>query len=653
MDREWLAVLRLDGGPAAALLRELGLLGGVEGEREGSGAGISGGANGDRRREGAAAGDGAGSAAFVRGPFAALMLAEGGGADRGEERTAAPAWAATAGGLVAAGRLRLDDRAGLRRRLGRVAEDVPPGAGTADDLRLAALAFERRAAGRLPDLAEAAEAAAGLLGDFGLVLWHPGRRGLLAVRDPLGVVPLHLRRVSGAVLFASSPHLLRRLPPRLDALDDAVLADFLLFDVPMEPGRSPFRGLERVPPGHVLALGEGGERQRRFWHPSDVAPWRPRPGEAVERFREVFARAVADRVADLPADAPAGVLLSGGLDGSLVAATLARGLGRPVRGYVHVFERLLADDSARRAALAAGHLGVPLDVTAGDGFTPWRDRGALLGRAALPINEPFFALTTALTARAAAQGCRVVLTGEGADDLCWVVPDDVLSWLLAEPFAATGALLAMARAGVPWASRRLPRVGLRSALFGRLGLRHRAAWRPRWPPWLDVEAARRLELPARGAAVAEAPAPRGPRAAAVSGLAHPRFEMLHRWYDVPAAAAGVEVRHPFLDRRVVELLLSLPPLPGARRKAVLREAARGLLPDAVRRRPKTLLPAEPLVSHFQNPDWDPAPHLDLDPRVAELVDAAELRRRLASPAPLEVWADVRPVSLSWWVRGLQ
>ena len=128
--------------------------------------------------------------------------------------------------------------------------------------------------------------------------------------------------------------------------------------------------------------------------------------------------------------------------------------------------------------------------------------------------------------------------------------------------------------------------------------------------------------------------------------------MLYRWYDVPAAAAGVEIRHPFLDRRVVELLVSLPPL-WCHRKGVLRDAAEGWLPEAVRRRPKALLPVEPLWSHFQNPDWNRSRHLRLHPRLAPWSTLGECAQSLDAAAPFDLWREVRPVSLSWWVRRLQ
>jgi asparagine synthase (glutamine-hydrolysing) len=586
----WLAVVGLDDEPAAAVL--------------------------GRVATGGAPGPAAAPPVLLRGPFGVL----GGSRE-------APAWAEAPGGLVAAGRARLDDAEGLRRRLGADPAARP------SHLVLAAAALERHG-----------EAAADLLrGDFALAVWRPGRRELLALRDPLGVAPLYLRRLPRALLLASSAHLLRRLPPPLGELDEAAVADFLLFDVPLDPERTAFAGIEQLAPGQLLALGDGGERRRRYHDLAAIPPLRPPPGEAVERFREIFARAVADRLDD---GAPTGVLLSGGLDASLVAATAVRRLGRPLVGLTHAYRRLVADDSATGADEVGRSLGMPVAVLDADPYTPWRDRGALLGRAEQPINEPYFAVTAALAERGAAQGCRVVLTGEGADDLCWVTPDDLLSWLLAEPFAAGRSLLAQARR-----ERRLPRVGLRSALLGRLGL-GRSGWEPRYPEWLDPGFARRLDLPGRWAAAAGEPAPRGPRAAAVAGLLHPRYEMLHRWYDVPAAATGIEIRHPFLDLRVVELLLALPPLPGCRGKALLREAARGLLPEAVRRRAKMLFPVEPLWCHFRNPDWNPAPHLDLDPWVARRVDGAEVRRRLARPDPFDVWTDSRPVSLSWWVHTL-
>lgn len=248
----------------------------------------------------------------------------------------------------------------------------------------------------------------------------------------------------------------------------------------------------------------------------------------------------------------------------------------------------------------------------------------------------------------------MLLTGEGGDDLAQAGADDLLSWLLRQPLAAGRALLAAARArgGVP-------RVGLRSALLCRLGLTrlHPASrpWQPRFPTWLDPEVVDRLGLEDRWREVAEQRSAghheRGRRGAALDALLHPRAETVHRWYDVPAAAAGVEIRHPFLDHRVVRLLLSLPPFPHCHGKEVLRRSARSRLSRPVRRRPKTLLPDEPLLAHLQGAAWPPTAEGAFHPLVAQFLLLPMVERSLKRSTDLTVWADTRARSLHWWLQG--
>ncbi|HMB51790.1 MAG TPA: asparagine synthase-related protein [Thermoanaerobaculia bacterium] len=524
----------------------------------------------------------------------------------------------TAGGLVAAGRVRLDGREALRSALGLPAD--------ADDLALAAAAVERWDA----------DAATHLRGDFALAAWDGERRRLHLLRDPLGAAALYLRRQTGSLFVSTSTQLLRVLPPRLDDLDEESVADFLLFGEVMHPERTAVAGLERLPPGSTLTLAPGAER-RETRHDlatlvADTAP----PDDPVERFRTAFDAAVADR---LPATGPVGAWMSDGLDGALVAATAAGVHGADVRGYTWSWPRLVGDGVGERAAAAGAEIGVPVSVEPVDDLRPWTGD---LQDPARPIHEPFFAVACRLAERAAADGCGVILTGEGADDLCWATGDDVVAWARSQPLAATAAVArrVLERRG-------LPGLRLRGALARRFG--RGGGWRPSYPTWLHPDLERRLDLPARWRAVTESPPVPGRRGAALTSLLHPRSEAVHRWYDAVAAATGVRFLHPFLDRRVAGLLLALPPLPWAWDKRIVRAAARGRLSDAVRLRPKRLLPTEPLLAHLADPTWSPPARLVASPALDRFVDRRAWAPRLAAAGPLDAWADTRPISLAGWL----
>src|SRR6202008_2887737 len=82
----------------------------------------------------------------------------------------------------------------------------------------------------------------------------------------------------------------------------------------------------------------------------------------------------------------------------------------------------------------------------------------------------------------------------------------------------------------------------------------------------------------------------------------PMWATLFEGYDAGVTGVPVEVRHPFFDLRLVAFLLALPALPWCSDKELLREAARGVLPDEVRLRRKSPLLADPLIALLQQPE---------------------------------------------------
>jgi asparagine synthase (glutamine-hydrolysing) len=171
-----------------------------------------------------------------------------------------------------------------------------------------------------------------LIGDYAIVVWDKQHRRLLLARDPLGQRPLHFHQGNGYFAFSTMPKGLHALTSIPYELDEDVITESLL-SIPPEGARTHFRGVERVLPGHVVAVTPDGIKMRRHWDPV-IRPLKlPRAEEYSEALRAHLDEAVRCR---LRGANEIGVELSGGLDSSAVAATAARVLG-PAGGRVVAF----------------------------------------------------------------------------------------------------------------------------------------------------------------------------------------------------------------------------------------------------------------------------------------------------------------------------
>lgn len=519
---------------------------------------------------------------------------------------------------------RIDGRAELRRALAACGRH---GLGAAGDAELVLHAWH----------AWGTRCCEHLRGDFAFALWDARERRLFCARDPLGVKPLFHARTGDALAVSNTLASLRRHPRLPEALDALAVADFLLFDCPLEPDGTTFAAIRRLPAGHWLEARDGSVRLRRYWRLPEVAERPlPRAADYVARLRELLDAAVRERVGG----GRAAVLMSGGLDSTAVAAGAARA-GAAVRAFTIVYEHLIPDRESAAAQAAAGALGIPMERLAADGYGPWALRAQAPPPRPQPPADALLTLEADCLARAAAHA-PVVLTGWDGDTLLEEPPGP---WLAEQWRRGRYLRLAAGLAAYLRARRRLPPLGLRARLRPPPPAAPAAL-----PGWLNPSLVRRLALVERWREHAAAPAPApGTRPHARGALSLPVWDCLFERYDAGVTGIAAEVRHPWLDLRLVEFLLSVPPVPWCAGKHLLREALAGVLPEPLRRRPKTPLAADPVLAWLRGEGRRQRAPAPLPPRLDEYVDRRAVQRTLRGGDP-EGTRDLLPVlGLGRWL----
>lgn len=254
------------------------------------------------------------------------------------------------------------------------------------------------------------------VGQFAFALWDARKKQLWLARDRVGIRPLYFARtVEGGLGFASEAKALfaaRVVPARLDAL---ALAQTVSLWAPVSP-RSAFEGVQQLPPGHVALFSQGVMTERRYWN-LDLSE------ERIDRsmsFSEAMA-ALDETLSDalhlrLRADVPVAAYLSGGLDSSLLCSMAQGQLGGSLQTFSVSFEQARFDERSFQRevadALKTRHAEVPVSDADIGALLPrvvWHAEQVLLRSAPAPM----FALSRLVRSH----GTKVVLTGEGADEV--------------------------------------------------------------------------------------------------------------------------------------------------------------------------------------------------------------------------------------------
>ncbi len=425
-----------------------------------------------------------------------------------------------------------------------------------------------------------------LNGMYALALYERDRHRLLLVRDRLGVKPLYWSETSnGGIIFASEIKALFASGLVGPRIDEQAVSAYLAHGYVPGP-HTLFAGVHKLMPGHLLVADDRGIEVRRYWRARPAAGLPAEPAAVEERITGLLADAVR---LQLRSDVPVGALLSGGIDSGLMVALSAGHAGGPLNTYTVRFEGAAVDESPLAAAVAEryGTRHTLIDV-------PAASIADLLPMLAWHCEEPLndaALLPNYLIERVLAERVTVALNGTGGDELFagygryFQLPVE-RRYLMLPRWLRRGVVEPAAAAFDPALAWKLGRAEARDRDRG-LYIHDHATHFPaplrrligcRLPP----------SEPAQRAFADEFGAP-ADTAQLYADLNTYLPEDLLTLLDRTSMAVSVEGRVPFLDHRLVEAALAVPPevrASAGRQKALERRIAASHLPAEVLAAPK-------------------------------------------------------------------
>ena len=425
-----------------------------------------------------------------------------------------------------------------------------------------------------------------LNGMFAFAVWERDKQSLFIARDRLGVKPLYLSRTGERLRFASSLPALLQGGDIAKTLDAVALNHYLNFHAVVPAPRTILAGVEKLPPATWMRVDADGKIEQKTWWTLQFGPQGDEAGYGLEEWRDQVLHTMREAVAIRQrAAVDVGVLLSGGVDSSMLVGLLREAgvenlltfsIGFQDAGGERGDEFQYSDLIAQRFATRHHQLRI--------GEHEILDQ---LPNAFRAMSEPMVShdcIAFYLLSREVAKHCKVVQSGQGADELFagyhWYPQVDGAK----DAFAA-----------------------YRAAFFDREHDEYAACVRPAW-----------LTGDMAGEFVREHFAMPGAEAAVDKALRLDSTVMLVddpvKRVDNMTMAWGLEARTPFLDYRVAELSARIPAqfkLPDGG-KYVLKEAARKVIPSEVIDRPKGYFPV-PGLKHLEGATLGWVRDLLLDP----------------------------------------
>jgi len=485
-------------------------------------------------------------------------------------------------------------------------------------------------------------------GMFAFAVWDGSRGRLFCARDRLGIKPFYYATPNDHFIFASEIKGLLPFPGLKAAADDEAVMGFLMHGNCDYRERTIFRDVQALPAAHALTIDVASRKVTRWCY------WKPAPeplvagmddSTRVATLREMLLDTTRSH---LISDVRAGSCLSGGLDSSAVVGLIgkiwreqpadASALGDRFDTFTSCYEYAELDE--RQYALqVANSVGATPHLVFPSASDFWESFGQMAWHQDMPFSGLSFYAQWRVMRAAKEAGVKVLLDGQGGDEVFGGYAKFRYAYLAS--LARAGRVGTMAREA--WASvlqrdlylldvrrgyRYLPN-RLRSML-GVDSLLQRVL-RADWDTAIDHESTPATRWWKHATSGRRADGWTTMQAVQVEDILVDTLPLLLRMEDRSSMAFSIEARVPLLDHKLVEFGLSLPDhlkIQGGVSKFAVREATRGLMPEAVRSRRTKL--------GFAAPDgrW-----LDgqLRPMVTELIEGSLRCERFVDPAPLRQW----------------
>jgi len=453
-----------------------------------------------------------------------------------------------------------------------------------------------------------------LRGMFAFAIWDQQKRELFVARDRLGVKPLYYAQTSdGSFYFASEIKALLETGEIKAELNYKALPDYLANHA-TSGEETLFAGIKRLLPGHTLLWSDGAIRINKYWDVSFARSDDDKRSDSdyVAEWSELFRESVRLR---LMADVPLGMFLSGGIDSSAIAAVMSGMVNEPIKTFSVAFQEREANELeyARVVARAFKTNHHEVVVSPEDFFEVLPK---LLWHEDEPIAHPS-SVALFFVSQLAAQHVKVVLTGEGSDELLAgygryrktllnlsfgqryedLVPRDIRNAVKSR----IAALPAKSRVGQKLRRTFLSlNTDIESIYFDNFAVFSRAMQRKLF----TAQAREQIGAIDPYAGMLDAFTSSDATTTLDRLLYADTKTYLHELLmkqDQMSMAASIESRVPFLDHKLVEFSARLPErmkLRGATTKYILRESMKNLLPAEILTRPKMGFPV-PIGSWFR------------------------------------------------------
>ncbi len=435
-----------------------------------------------------------------------------------------------------------------------------------------------------------------LRGMFGFAIWDNVRRELFIARDRMGIKPLYYAEGKGDFVFGSEIKSILEHPAIKPSMDIEALSLYLSLKYVPAP-RTLFAGIHSLPPGHFIRIAKGRVEIKRYW---DISFAKPECVLSEQDYADQLLELLRESVRlHLRSDVPFGAFLSGGVDSSTIVALMSEELRTPVKTFSVGFGGEGIQDELPYAQQVADKFGCEhhtLKITSVDFLRYAED---VLWHLDQPIADQA-TVATYMVAKLARQHVKMVLTGEGGDELfagyARYSGERYSKWFSRLPTSAAKLLRA--------ASSTLPGLRRGKIAIGALTIRDEATRFANWFPMFGDDAKRQLldgqveSIQAGAASVfsnhlasCDARSPLDRMLYADSKLWLPDYLLLRG--DKLTMANSLEARVPLLDHKLVEFAAHLPDsmkLRGSQRKYLLKQVARRLLPTEIIDRKKQGFP---------------------------------------------------------------